>query len=360
MNRAFLVSLLAWISVANGLPTRTVAAAGWHHGTPAATRSSTVTETDLVVPDDPSTYQSFGWAIAADGDTLVVGAPGDDDMGDNVGSVYIFQRAGESPGVWVLVTELYPPDPAVDDGFADAVAISGDTVVVAAVWADTTGVSGCGVVHLFERNQGGMDNWGHVRRVAADVPHDGDEFGSAVAIAGDLLVVGAVHGETDTVADCGVAYVFQRDWGGPASWGQVRRLQTADPTTGDDFACSVAIDGGTAVVGARYGDSDAVTDCGTATVFARDHGGSDTWGMVIELSSPTPTSDENFGDSLAIEGDTLIVTAPYETDAGTESGAAYVFGRNQGGADSWGVVARLTASDAAEYDNFGRSASLQS
>ncbi len=359
MTRNLFMILLACITVANGLPTTSIAATAGGTGPPVETLLPMVTESGLIVPDDPSTYQSFAWDIAADGDTLVVAATSDDDMGDNVGSVYVFQRGWQSPGVWGNVIELYPPDPLTDDGFASAVAISGDTVVVGSSTADTVGTSNCGAVHIFERNQGGTDSWGHVHRLVAGDPHDGDEFGNAVAISGDVLVVGAVHGDTDTVSGSGVAYVFQRDWGGPGSWGQVERLQAADPTTDDDFACSVAVDGSTVVVGAWYGDTVSVPNCGTATIFERDHGGADTWGMVTELSSPTPTFDETFGDSLAIEGDVLFVTAPYETDAGTESGAAYVFHRDQGGAGSWGGVARIVASDAAEWDNFGRAVSLQ-
>ena len=114
----------------------------------------------------------------------------------------------------------------------------------------------------------------------------------------------------------------------------------------------MAISGNTALVGANGedgGPGDPVLDAGAAYVFARDEGGADTWGEVKKLTASDAHPNARFGCSVAISDDTAIVGAWGQN---THAGAAYVFARDEGGMDDWGEVKKLTASDAQAFDFF--------
>jgi hypothetical protein len=136
---------------------------------------------------DGAADDGFGYAVAISGDTVVVGAHGDDDNGDDSGSAYIFERNQGGTDNWGQVAKLTATDGATYDRFGGAVAISGDTVVVG---AHQNGV-GSGSAYVFKRNQGGADNWDQTAKLTATDGAGGDLFGHAVAISGDTVVVGA-------------------------------------------------------------------------------------------------------------------------------------------------------------------------
>ena len=128
-------------------------------------------------------------------------------------------------------------------------AISGDTAVVGACCEDTGGFD-AGAAYVFQRNQGGADNWGEVKKLTASDAQASDRFGHSVAVSGDTAVVGAFRED----ALVGAAYVFQRNQGDADNWGEVKKLTASDAQDIDFFAHGVAISGDTAVVGAGEAD----------------------------------------------------------------------------------------------------------
>ena len=159
-------------------------------------------------------------------------------------------------------------------------------------------------------------------------------FSSSVAISGDTAVVGAST-DDDAGTDSGAAYVFTGSDGG---WSQQAKLTADDANTGDNFGFSVAINSDTAVVGAPFRD-DAAFDSGSAYVFVRTGGG---WSQQAKLAaSDAATRHGNFGESVAIDGDTIVV-GPNNQDAGALVGVAYVFVRTGG---SWNLQATIAAAD---------------
>jgi hypothetical protein len=217
---------------------------------------------------------------------------------------------------------LTASDAADGDYFGRSVAVSGDTAVVGAIYEDGLG-SNRGAAYLFARNEGGADNWGQVKKLTASDAADGDYFGRAVAISGDTLVVGA-HGKDGTGSDRGAAYVFARNQGGMDNWGQVRKLTASDAADEDYFGYSVAINVDTAVVGA-HSENGAGSDRGAAYVFKRNRGGMENWGQVQKLRASDAANEDYFGQAVAISGDQIVVGAYGEDGAGTDRGAAYVF-----------------------------------
>jgi hypothetical protein len=137
----------------------------------------------------------------------------------------------------------------------------------------------------------------------------------------------------------------------------VAKLVPPDGADYDLFGGSVAIDGENAVVGAPYHDS-GFTNAGAAYIFSRNHGGPDTWGMVKKLTAPDAGTDAAFG-FLAADRERIVIGAPSLLPwPRSQSGAAYIYDRYQGGLDNWGLVKKITAPDAEAGDHFGFGVSL--
>lgn len=336
------------------------------------------------LPSDGAALEQFGYAVAISGDLMVVGSPfADNDVnGDgtaelDVGSAYLLRRDG--PGVWTMFKKLTVTEGEVSDLFGSAVAISGDTVVVGALYDnhDTNGdgrnEANVGAAYIFEKNAGGADNWGQVKKLVASDGSAGDRFGKAVAIDGDTVVVGAYLESHDVNKDgsdeenAGAAYIFERNQGGAEAWGEVKKLVAGDGAAEDNFGSAVAISGGTVVIGAQLESHDGNQDgkqeetAGAAYVFERDQGGTNAWGEVNKLTAGDSASGDHFGASVAVSGDTVLVGAylkNFDNTDGLDTGAAYLFGRNQNGADAWGQTSKLVASDSDAGDRFGLSVAM--
>jgi len=307
--------------------------------------------------EDPAILQAgfddcMGYSSGISGNTVVLGVPGADSGGTDRGEAKIFVR---NEGVIGLVTVLSASDKADHDHFGWSVAISGDTVVVGAPNA-TSGGTSRGQAYVFYRNQGGEDNWGQVKILTASDQADLDQFGWSVAISGDNLVVGGPCAASGGV-ERGQVYVFSRDYGGANNWGQVKILTASDKADNDLFGHSVAISGDIVISGAIFADSGGV-DRGQTYVFSRDQGGADNWGQVKILTASDQADIDWFGYSVAISGDNAVIGTPCPASGGIERGQAYVFSRDCGGLNNWGQVKILTASDQADHDWFGYSAGL--
>lgn len=336
---------------------------------------------------DAQAGDRFGTSIAVSADTLVVGAyledGGTGDPITDAGAVYVFKRDPDQSGKWVEVARLSASDAQSGDLFGNSVAISGDTIVVGAVNEDGDGDpwSDAGAAYVFERDLGGPGNWGQSAKLTAGDAQPGYRFGGAVAIEGDTIVAGATGAEAipgNPFPISGAAYVFERDLGGPGSWGEAARLIASDAQDGDGLGASVDISGDTIVAGAWL--KDAVTENfwltsgqqspkdvpggfgnqGAAYVFERDLGGPEIWGEASKLVSFDAQDMDIFGVSVTIDGDTIVVGSDSE-DGGPgnpmpDSGAAYVFERDEMG--SWSVVTKLVAGDAQEMDHFGNSVTI--
>ena len=181
--------------------------------------------------------------------------------------------------------------------------------------------------------------------VASDAA-EGDYFGGSVAVSGDLVVVG-VSGDDHAGAYSGSAYVFRMT---NASWTQVAKLVASDAAEGDEFGESVAISGDLVVVGA-YGNDAAGSDSGSVYVFRTTNGGA-SWTETAKLVASDGAKWEYFGRSVAISGDLVVVGAVADDDDDSNPGSAYVFRTTDDGA-SWTQTAKLLASDAAAGDRFG-------
>ncbi len=296
----------------------------------------------------------FGWSVAIDGDVAVIGARNND---GNTGASYIFERNTGGSNAWGNVKKLTASDAESGDLFGYSVSVADDLAVVGAQ-GENSGGAAAGAAYVFERNLGGANAWCEVKKLTASDAKAYQYFGRSVAVAGDVTIVGA-YMDGSASFKAGAAYVFEQNLGGANIWGEVKKLTASDAGIADYFGYSVAVAGDVAVVGAQLEDADG-NNAGAAYVFERNAGGANAWGEVKKLTASDSEGYERFGTSVAVNGDVVVVGAPYKNEGSSEVGAAYVFERNEGGANAWGEVKKLTGSYASINNRFGWSVAVAS
>lgn len=276
-------------------------------------------------------------SVAVSESSAVVGLPPSSTPGGrDAGSVALFTRGGAG---WRRETTV--PSPQQSSQFGAAVALEGDTAVVGAPLGGVGESSLGGSATVLTRRGGGWTETTALQRTTATGV---DGFGGAVAVDGDTIAVGAETASTERGFRTGATEVYARVDG---SWTPEATLSA--PAGVDQFGTSVALSGGTVVVGARCrGDGGPQTAAGAAFVFTRD---GDEWRRVARLTAPEGGREDGFGAAVALDGDTLLVGAPTETNGGgANAGAAYVFTRGKRG---WRHAETLKRGHAAPDDQFG-------
>ncbi len=293
-----------------------------------------------LLASDGAAGHMFGYTVSVSGDTALVGANGDDDNGAYSGSAYVFVRSGS---IWTQQQKLTASDGAADDGFGTSVSVSGDTALVGANGDDDNG-SASGSAYVFVRSG---TTWSFEQKLTASDGAADDFFGYSVSVSVDTALVGA-HEDDDDGSRSGSAYVFVRSG---STWTQQQKLTASDGAAEDQFGWSVSVNGDTALVGARY-DDDNGSASGSAYVFLRS---GSIWGQQQKLTASDGAVIDQFGWSVSVNGDTALVGAYVDDDHGNASGSAYVFART---GTIWVQQQKITASDGAAEDFFGRSVSV--
>jgi hypothetical protein len=296
------------------------------------------------VPGDGAINDKLGTSVAIDGDTAVVGAE-KDGVGPtlNQGSAYVFVRTN---GNWALEGKLVAADGAADDNFGHSVALSGNTAVVGANLDDANLIDQ-GSAYVFTRTNG---VWTQQQKLLAAAPSIGDQFGGSVSVDADVAIVGASLDDVGANANMGSATVFARTNG---VWAQQALLTPSDGSGSDNFGVSVAVSGGTAVVGANQDDTGVKSDHGSAYVFTRN---GNAWPQTQKLVAPDSATGDGFGLNVAIDADTIAAAATNDdVGAATDEGTVYVYLRTNG---VWALQDQLNALDLVNNLRFGLSLSL--
>lgn len=294
----------------------------------------------------------FATSVAIDGDYVVIGTPGDN---NRKGSVSIFSRNQGGTNAWGLVIQLSAFDGNSNDDFGSSIAISGEYVIIGAPGNDDSGTDE-GSAYIYARNQGGTDNWGLVTTLFPDTTIDKSNFGSAVTISGDYAVVGAPN-DDDNDTDAGAIYIYARNQGGADNWGRMEKLYADESIfidgNPDNFGASVAIDGDYAIIGAP-GTDDGSIDSGVAYVFYRHQEGNNNWGQQAKLAASDGGAYHYFAESVSISGSTALVGSAVDTNVnGSQAGAAYFFYQDLGGSNNWGEQSKVIADGGHPNDHFG-------
>ena len=284
---------------------------------------------------DATMNADFGFAVAVEGETLIVCAPYDDDHG----AAYVFAQVGST---WTQTEKLVASDGAASDNFGSSIALSGSTLVIGAP-GKTIGTSGLqqGAAYVFAQSG---STWSQQAELLASDGAANDEFGSSVAVSGGTALVGAPG--NGNVAAPGAAYVFVQSG---SSWSQQAELAPNDGVANDYFGISVALAGGTALVGANQEAVNGNSGQGAADVFVQS---GSVWTEVEQLLASDGAANAAFGTSVAISGSTMLVGAP---GAGNAQGAAYVYVPS---GSLWLQQAELTAGNGVASDNLGAAVAL--
>jgi len=352
----------------------------------SAGAASLVTEDHILSASNGLTGEDFGIWVDLDGTRAIVGARYADDPlypGNQIGAAYIFDYTG---GSWVQSAQLVPSAGDWGGRIGEFVALQGNTAVIGSQYQTYgTAGTGAGAAWIFEYEGG---SWVEKKMLTASDGAAYDHFGS-VAIDGDNVVVGALQADVGELADVGAAYVYNRNQGGANNWGETQKLTMTEPIANSKMNY-VAIDGNTIVAGAYLGSAAYVFeyDGGSSTwsqaaeltgaggrfgssvdiqgdmiavgayynnegyVFGRDEGGADAWGQVAQL---TPSRNGNVGRSAAIIDVNTVAFSGHTVDLppGLDSeGAAFVF-RKDGGTGQWGETNMLVASTPTSGDLLG-------
>tara|TARA_Y100000589_G_scaffold156383_2_gene148942 strand:+ start:9010 stop:10386 length:1377 start_codon:yes stop_codon:yes gene_type:complete len=343
-------------------------------GTSLAFAGSGIPESQILLPTGNVGDDSYGWSAAMDGDDIAIGAPLDNVIGANNGSVtvingsdvqvlspantgafdyfgysvdisgdvliagstihpiatregaaYIYRR--DADGTWIEEAMLVAPDGMYQDSFGCAVAIDGDTAVVGAFLADTEGTSsGSAYVFTYDGTA-----WSVQQQLDADQATV--KFGASVDIAGDTILVGSPRDNVDGIS-AGGAYVFGLDGG---AWTQQARLVGSTTVAYDYFGYAVELDddGSQAVIGAIFSDV-AAPNAGAAYVFEADGSG---WSEVEQLVPSGAEAWQKFGSSVSIDGNRAVIGAYGYPDS---AGHGYIYESTAGG---WVESVKLVASN---------------
>jgi len=374
--------------------------------------SSSFAQQAYIKASNPDVADGFGWSVALDGETLVVGAQFEassstgingaqsDNGGVGGGAIYVFVR--NTAGTWSQ--QAYIKASSVNaGGFGSVVAISGDTIAAGAPYDATqfqadNGVSGAGAVYIFVRDSSNV--WSEQAVIKASNEDQDDWFGLSLSLLGDYLAVGAPREDSDSMgvngpeddatveSNSGAVYIFSRIG---SAWNQEAYIKAFNTQIGDNFGHAVALGGNRLAVGAPReessstgvdsddGSDNSLFEAGAVYVFERNISDS-SWSQQTYLKASNTGQGDDFGYSVSLndEGTTLAVGAPGESSAATgvngesqsddsqpSAGAVYVFTYSIAGPTLWSQQAYIKASNpdgdtdfTDEADRFGYSVSV--
>lgn len=300
-----------------------------------------------VIGGQPGDY--FGFSVSLSGDTLAVGAPGDDAWGQDAGQIYVFSRNINGADGWGLLARVGSADLSPGARLGHSVSLDVNLLVAGAPFAETGGVQ-TGAAYVFHRAHAPQD-FGQVVRLAASDGAAGDRFGLAVSASDGRVAVGAPMDDNTQGVDVGATYLYGSDEGGFNQWGLIQKFVRG--LGGHQFGFAVSLCGPWLLVGAPNADL-GPGPFGLAYLFERNQGGTDAWGQVRVLTG-SPSGAPRFGAAVAVDGQKALVGASNEDTSG---GAVHVFGRDEGGWGNWGPVGRLRAQGMAANDYFGSSVAM--
>ena len=295
------------------------------------------TEQQKLFALNPQAQDTFGFRVALDGDIAVISAEGDDENGADSGAVYVL-RFDTDTSQWLQEAKLMASDGAVNDRFGSAVAVSGEVIVVGA-WFDDDSGDASGSAYMF-RYDAGSGQWLEQAKVLAFDGQANDGFGTSAVARGDTVIVGAPS--QNSGGHAGAAYVFRFDG---VSWNADGKIAAFPVPAIDQFGKSMSIDGDTLIVG-------AAADVGAAFIF-REIGS--TWIQETTLVASDGIPGDSFGTSVDISGVMAIVGAPFDDDFGSGSGSAYVY-RFDG--SNWTQASKLLPPTGVRFDFMGYSVGI--
>tara|TARA_Y100000034_G_scaffold112889_1_gene147304 strand:+ start:233 stop:5500 length:5268 start_codon:yes stop_codon:yes gene_type:complete len=278
-------------------------------------------EQKLIAWDCGNWPHLFSNSVALSDSYAFVGARGDDDKGYASGAVYVFKWNGNS---WIQHQKLVANDGTEFDWFGSSISVSNDFLIVGAMYDDrhpSGSESSKGGVYVFKIDKGGY--WQHQYPQLEVVGGDGDEFGSSVAIQGNVIAIGARRVQNSNGSQ-GAVYIFENQIG--ESWFQTHKLTPSDGGAGDGFGNSVSMYGDSILIGSYRSNGNST---GSGSVYLFNKIEDSQWVQSKKFASSDGNSSDEFGNSVSIYGDVILIGSHYNNALGDYSGASYVYKKNE-------------------------------
>ncbi|MDK1286780.1 hypothetical protein [Pseudoalteromonas umbrosa] len=296
-----------------------------------------------LLPHDGKAEDSFGFSVAVDGTTALVGAfKADTKTIQNAGAAYVYALGSNG---WYQQAKLIAEPAFSEDTLGGNVALKNNMAILGVSRRDSRGKDS-GAVVVFEKQ---AEAWTQKQILTAIDGKAGDVFGQSIALTERFLVIGAPHSDAPH-KDSGSAYVYTRENG---AWQYQAKLTAKDGAEDDLFGISVAIDGNTILVGADLHDEIAQE---AGAVYAYEFDGKQ-WQQQAKLMAKDGGHTDIFGVRVALQGNTALISARRDDidGVGVDAGSAYIFERTDG---KWAQTQKLVAPDAHADDRFARGVTL--
>jgi len=281
--------------------------------------------------DDPTPGASdgFGIAVSVSGNNVLIGVRNDgvNGNGNGIGQAHLYHAT-----TGALLQSFNDPTPNLNDQFGRSVSVSDNNVLIGAALDDTDGVQQ-GQAHLFQANTGAL-----LQTFSDPTPTSGDQFGRSVSASGNNLLIGA-PGHAGLV---GQAHLFNATTGT-----LLQTFNNPNPAAGDLFGFSVSVSGNNVLIGAQ-GDDTNGNNVGQAHLFDATTGA-----LLQTFNDPTPTTEDQFGRSVAVEGNNVLIAAFRDDTNGIDTGQAHLFDATTGA-----LLQTFNDPIPAANDRFGNSVSI--
>ena len=251
-------------------------------------------EVQKIMAPDKSSGDYFGTSITVNNGRIAVGAYGEDDKGRSAGAVYTYELQGDQ---WKFEAKIHDEEGAANDRFGSSVALSENTLVVGANRDNKAGS-----ILIYERKEEG---WNQTLKIFSSDGKAKDRFGGSLALSDGYLAVGA-EGVDDFM---GAVYIFERNLGGENNWGELKKVQPLDADMDDRFGKTIAMCGAYLLVGSEGHEM----GMGATYLFRKDKEGENNWGLANKMNAMDGSPRDLFGSSVAMSGEDIFIGA-YQSD----------------------------------------------
>ncbi len=283
----------------------------------------------------------FGSSVSISGNFAIVGADFDFNDGGPFGGAFIYQFIGDK---WILKQKL--AEGTLDRKFGTSVSISGNYAVVGEPeYQLGSSIQGAAIVYHYNGS-----SWVFMQRLLDPTGAIADDFGQSVCISGNRIIVGAPSDDVSGIFNQGSASIFQLSGN---SWVFMQQIIDATGANSDAFGYSVSISGNIVIIGAPFDDNEAFTNQGSASVYRNVTG---TWNLSIKTTNPSGRSNVNWGWSVSVSGNSIIIGAPGDI-VGTTNNQGTVSFFDFNGAN-WIYAGKYSEPNRVGSDNFGTSVSI--
>lgn len=308
-----------------------------------------------IVAENVTTNIAFGFSVSVFGDLIAIGAPGDSQAGSQAGAVYFFSRNEGGVNNWGQIANIVSPNATSLAFFGWTVSVYGDLLVVGEPRADRNSTSDSGAAYLFGRNVGGPNNFGLISSFASPKAFLNGQFGYDVDVDADhgIVVIGS-----DFDFNEGACYVFEQNATGINAWGLTATLRSIVGSVDGNFCDAVAVQNDTIVAGSVVQTLPGSVG-GAVFIWRRSTNASNPW--PLEQTRGGSAGGERYGTSVAINEHVIVVGAT-GTNQGPVSGAGRVEVLQRGVVDingTWAIAAQIPNPTPTDNSEFGMSVSVE-